>query len=395
MLHRLTTFSILASCAVITACGDASGPSPEPPPPPTNTTVWKQVVAGARHSCGIDEQGVAYCWGDNFFGSLGDGSSGIRESPGRVNTEVRFTRLSGGGLFTCGLTASGEVYCWGQNVVGQLGDGTTEIRSAPVRVQGLPSVASIQSTEVGTIALAADGTPYCWGLLCFDGGALAPIVPAPLPAFASVDGGSSHYCGIDKAGGSLCWGQPLASRLGPAPAGWDGELLRHSGMDLVQLAAGTWHSCGLDSQGQAVCWGDNRFGELGSGTFDTADPGYGNGGQPPQVVDGPGFTRIYAGGFVTCGLTAAQDAYCWGRNKYGFVGDGTRVDRAVPTLVSGGHKFVDLSIGGPYEDDRQHVCGITAAGRAYCWGSNLSGELGGGGSNFDGSPVPSEVLDPR
>jgi len=72
----------------------------------------------------------------------------------------------------------------------------------------------------------------------------------------------------------------------------------------------------------------------------------------------------------TCGLTTGGAAYCWGRNNYGQVGDGTDSTRTNPEAVSGGLVFQAISAG------EAHTCGLTAGGAAYCWGDNGAGELG-------------------
>src|SRR5206468_4490566 len=80
--------------------------------------------------------------------------------------------------------------------------------------------------------------------------------------------------------------------------------------------------------------------------------------------------------YHTCGLTAAGAAYCWGFNGTGQLGDGTATDRSSPGLVAGGVTFAAVSAG------YAHTCGLTAAGAAYCWGRSEGrrvGEEGGGG----------------
>ncbi|HEX7050965.1 MAG TPA: Ig-like domain-containing protein [Longimicrobiales bacterium] len=72
----------------------------------------------------------------------------------------------------------------------------------------------------------------------------------------------------------------------------------------------------------------------------------------------------------TCGLTAAGDAYCWGYNESGQLGVGDTLSRAEPIRVSGGLTFRALAVG------NWHACGITAEGKAYCWGANWGGQLG-------------------
>jgi alpha-tubulin suppressor-like RCC1 family protein len=76
---------------------------------------------------------------------------------------------------------------------------------------------------------------------------------------------------------------------------------------------------------------------------------------------------------MSCALTSRGEAYCWGNNGFGEVGDGTTTNRHSPTAVSGGFTFTSISAGG-----NQHVCGLTDRLGAWCWGYGLSGELGNG-----------------
>ena len=93
------------------------------------------------------------------------------------------------------------------------------------------------------------------------------------------------------------------------------------------------HTCGLTAGGAAYCWGDNDYGEVGDGRV-----GNGTGPSrgvilPVSVSGGLVFASLAPGFFYTCGLTAAGGAYCWGSNQYGQLGDGTTTDRSVPVPV--------------------------------------------------------------
>ena len=145
------------------------------------------------------------------------------------------------------------------------------------------------------------------------------------------------------------------------------------GFEASAISAGDEHTCALAPAGQAYCWGRNNNGQLGNGTTTTGQE------VPTAVAGGLTFASISAGAQHTCALTAAGQAYCWGSNSTGQLGDGTTTVRLVPTAVVGGLTFASISVG------FFHTCGITPAGQAYCWGSNgnfnfnqLAGQLGDG-----------------
>ncbi|MGH7589772.1 MAG: RCC1 domain-containing protein, partial [Gemmatimonadota bacterium] len=154
------------------------------------------------------------------------------------------------------------------------------------------------------------------------------------------------------------------------------------GLPLASISAGFRHTCAVASDGQAYCWGFNNAGQLGDGNG-------GTGSAIPVPVNGElAFQSISAGGFHTCGLTVGGAAHCWGDNSSGQLGDdGLGSNSDVPVAVVGGHTFESISAG------RLHTCGVTTAGPAYCWGNNGSGSLGDGNGGIDNdSDIPVLVL---
>ena len=122
------------------------------------------IVAGHEHTCGIADEGVA-CWGANTFGQLGDGTTEDRPAPTPVQgLPARATDLAAGALHTCALLSDGRVFCWGQNFAGQLGDGTTQARTTPTEVDGGVRFADVDAGGAQTCALTSEGAQYCWGL---------------------------------------------------------------------------------------------------------------------------------------------------------------------------------------------------------------------------------------
>jgi alpha-tubulin suppressor-like RCC1 family protein len=94
--------------------------------------------AGDAHTCALTPDHRAYCWGDNVSGELGDGSFTSRAVPGAVTGSRSFTVLNSPGQneHNCGVTGVGSLFCWGLNNYGQIGDGTSTNRPAPVKVSG-------------------------------------------------------------------------------------------------------------------------------------------------------------------------------------------------------------------------------------------------------------------
>jgi uncharacterized delta-60 repeat protein len=96
-----------------------------------------RVRAGSRHTCALTQGGAVWCWGDNFWGQLGNGSGNkYSEIPQQVKLDKPVIDLAAGGAHTCAIDVSRNVWCWGSNVAGQIGDYTNIRQNFPVKVKG-------------------------------------------------------------------------------------------------------------------------------------------------------------------------------------------------------------------------------------------------------------------
>ena len=134
----------------------------------------RQVVASADSTCVVTESGGAWCWGWNVEGELGDGTKENRFVPTPVvglDSGVAALAQSNSVSHTCAILTGGSAACWGDNYGGQLGDGTTDERVGPVRVSVTKEKLVAMVTAPGTTcALTVGGAVRCWGMLWKDGG---------------------------------------------------------------------------------------------------------------------------------------------------------------------------------------------------------------------------------
>ena len=252
----------------------------------------------------------------------------------------------------------------------------------------------------------------------------ADVQPPPPIVAARVSAGGGHACYLEANGQAICWGLNGDSELGTAGLYPSQFSIHRTPVEVQQgmvvfeeIASGESHTCALDDAGAAWCWGRNVYGQLGTGAAGPAETA------PRQVSGGHVLKRIVAGQHHTCGLTQAGQAFCWGGNFTGQLGDGLTVNSPVPSPVSGNHEFADIAVGmdrscGVRTDGQAfcwggignqfmrtptlvpggltfvevvvtagHACGRDRDGRAHCWGTNNSGQLGDGGTTASATPV--------
>lgn len=339
------------------------------------------------HSCAVTDAGGVKCWGDNYFGQLGDDTTVRRSEPvDVVGLSSGVSQVMVGGYHTCALTIEGAVKCWGENGSGQLGDGTTTQRLTPVNVNNLTSgIVALAAGTKHTCALTSSGGVQCWGMNS-DGQLgdatttqrLSPVNVSGLSSgIAKIAGGERHTCALSSAGGLACWGWNGEGQLGDGTTTQRLSPVAVNGLSsgVIALAAGYGFTCALTNTGGMKCWGDNYYGQLGDGTYTQR--------LTPNDVSGlnSGVTALATGFYHTCAVITGGAAKCWGWNGYGQLGDGTTTQRWTPVDVSGLTSGVTEIAAGSI-----HSCALTSSGM-MCWGGNYYGQLGDGTPTFRTTPV--------
>ncbi|MFZ0226573.1 MAG: PKD domain-containing protein, partial [Mycobacterium sp.] len=347
---------------------------------------WATISEGWEQTCGVTTAGAGYCWGPNDVGQLGIGNTTSESTPTLVTGGHTWSSISMGGDDACGVTTAGAGYCWGQNSNGEDGNNTTTQEDSPVSVNGSHTWASISESNLTSCGLTTAGVGYCWGYndvgQLGNGNTTDQHTPAAISGsltFSAIStgmetaGAQNTGCGTTTTGVEYCWGYNNKDQVGdgtttnrsvPTAVVWPSSTAAST------IAPGGPTNCSITNY-NAYCWGNDTYGQLGNGTTTAATV-------PTLVSGGYQWKSIstvdddYDTTALTCGVTTAGAGYCWGRNDKGQVGDNTTTQRTVPTAVNGGYTWASISVGG------EDACGVTTAGAGYCWGYNEYGEVGDG-----------------
>jgi len=384
-----------------------------------NVTVvpqFTQLAVGAQQTCGIAGTHRLYCWGSDISGNLGVGTTssdctaqiGGRCSalPIQVTGGDRFVYVTAGDFHTCALTSAGVAWCWGGNYYGQVGNGAPggDIRQ-PIPVVGGHTFASISAGRMHTCGIDTSGDTWCWGWdawgqlgagvtgadRCSFFSSNEPCSATPLKVagpvrFAEVMGSEKQSCGRDVTGAAYCWGAEVGGTEGTdCQYGQNANctrtpLIQVGGATFQKLGMGGVYRCGQKSDGVIRCWGYEYYGYWGTGTESMASPD-----ALVQAALGKSYAQVAYGANHICGLNAGI-VDCWGSNYSGQAGGPVGTDRYVPGPINGAITFASIA-SAPMAFT---TCGISTAGRAYCWGYGDLGNLGNG-TLLAPSPDPVQV----
>jgi alpha-tubulin suppressor-like RCC1 family protein len=329
------------------------------------------LAIGRGHTCGLDLEQRAHCWGFGLAGEGGGGDLMNRYYPHPVVSDQTFTALALGSSFTAALDPDGRLWLWGML---EVTPGNFLLLPAPQRVGHADPYAAIAAGDTHLCVLDATGLASCWGDDSQGqlGIAGLPSAEAPQPVqgdhrFAGLALGGAHSCATDLGGEIWCWGNNDVGQLGSGTHDRSPAPVRVvSPRPLEGLSVGWSHGCGLDGTGTGWCWGSNHRGQLGSGWVGFYSP-------EPLPVASPGpLLQIVASYSFTCALDLEGKAWCWGGSDHGeeVLGTGELVDRYAPVAVSTDVRFLELVSKG------WHTCGLDLQGDWHCWGENPSGQLG-------------------
>jgi alpha-tubulin suppressor-like RCC1 family protein len=305
-------------------------------------TDWCQVSAGDYHSLGTRQNSTAWAWGCNGQGRLGDNTVVSTSSPVQVLGDFTdWCQVSAGCVHSLGVTQGGIAYAWGSNLQGRLGDNTTVSKSSPVSVVGgFTDWCQLSAGGCHSLGTRQNGTAWAWGNN-FAGrlgdntgyNRLSPVsVVAGFTDWCQVSAGKDHSLGTRQNGTAWAWGYNTLGRLGDntivirsSPVSVVGDFT-----DWCQLSAGSDHSLGVRQSGTAWAWGAGSVGRLGDNTTI-------NKSSPVQIVGGfTDWCQLSAGGYHSLGTRQNGTAWAWGAGSVGRLGDNTAINKSSPVQIVGG-----------------------------------------------------------
>ena len=311
---------------------------------------------------------------------------------------------------TCALRVDGTVWCWGVNQDGQLGDGGNEDSLIPVQVvrsegQPLTDIRAISSKSSHVCALDATDRAWCWGSgssgqlgngMIEDRNHASLVMTSDqeaLSGIARISAGDAHSCAVLNDGTAWCWGSRLHGRLGdggsttglaPHPVQVERNVDQEPLLDTWHIEAGRHYSCAIAGGGDAWCWGRNENGQLGNngqGDFQNRAVRVQEQGTFQLIVD-----ALDLGGHrANCMVRDPASAWCWGLASEGQTGDGVDGDDTrlmAVRVVRADDTSQPLADVQAIQGGWFHSCAIAGTDDGvYCWGSQFSGRLGNGQSS--------------
>ncbi len=251
------------------------------------------VSAGYMHWCVLRRNGRVDCQGDNEVDQC-------------LAPDLKLASVSAGLYHSCGLDGDGVAHCWGAHK----GPYSRAVRTLPPPPEGV-RFASIACGDELTCGLDLQGKVVCFGLMEWT---------PPEGRFLQIAMGYTHACVLDVKGKLSCFGEegylehtyPCENMEGvPAGLCQPGEQIPRSWRfptvegEFKDVAVGADHTCALGVQGKVFCWGADGWGD-GNSVWT---------GQTRVPVDLPAAVQVTAGGGHSCALHKDGKVTCWGDHK--------------------------------------------------------------------------------
>ena len=374
---------------IVSSCDNAVSNDPADNNVPTIYKKYIIAKIGDASGAGIKGDGSLWTWGDNNLGPLGNNTNASFTSnePIKIGTDLDWKTLDVGQAHVIALKNNGTLWGWGNNNFGQLGIGTTTnvgVR-VPTQIGTATDWKEISSKFNHTLAIKTDGTLWAWGRNDYTGtlgdgtttNKLSPVQIGTATDWKSVSAGDHHSMAIKNYGSLWAWGNNDEGQFGRGntigslvPINVSATVTGNNPV-YIKVSCGAFHTLAIRSDYSMWSVGANQFGQLGDGT-NSSKTNFVN------ISNNRGWGSISAGlthnVAVSSGSSSEGPLYTWGSNNKGQLGDGTLVNKNVPTLIFATVNLWQVGLAtagynrtiGRYQDGTE----------TYSWGDNVGGQLG-------------------
>jgi alpha-tubulin suppressor-like RCC1 family protein len=351
------------------------------------------IAAGGSHSLFLKRDGSLWAMGNDTYGQLGDGNSGVNYFIYETNVPEQIVvsnvvAIAAGVLHSLFLKSDGSLWAMGYNEVGELGDGTYNQTNLPELIVA-SNVTAIAAGFANSMFIKSNGS--LWAMGWNRRGALGDgtynntnrpemIVASNVTAIATE---YYHSLFIKKDGSLWAMGDNSYGELGDGTYNSTNRPEMIVASNVTAIAAEYLHSLFLKSDGSLWAMGANDSGQLGDGTYNNTNR--------PEMIVASNVTAIAAGKLAEespsgYSLFLKDDGSLWGMgdNTWGELGDGTYNSTNQPErIVASGVTAIAAGWG--------HSLFLKCDGSLWGMGSDDDGQLGDGTYNFS-TNQPEQIL---
>lgn len=341
----------------------------------------------------IDKNGKVWGWGSNASGQIGNNNTLTQYSPVSVaGANKTFCKISSGMYHSLAIDKNGKVWGWGSNVFGQLGNnslqsfGTLDFIKTPVQIAGTTKTfceifastgGGINSTAFGTsMGIDKNGNVWSWGMNpSYNNNLYIPsYIGGTIKTFCNIVASIYSSVGIDKVGKSWAWGTDVNGVMATSgSSSFTPISLCGTAKTFCKIDIGVYQGAAIDKNGRGWAWGYAPPTTLPDTRIST-----------PVSISGTikTFCKIVVGYLGGAAIDKNGKIFTWGENSSGQLGNNSTTYIKTPVSICGTAKtFCEIASLG------YSRVALDKNGQAWGWGNNIWGQLGNNSSTDFCTPV--------
>ena len=199
---------------------------------------------------------------------------------------------------------------------------------------------------------------------------------------------------MTSLGRIFVWGMNYYGELGigkqqpqPTPTELTPNFELEAGEQIIDLVFGGSHALALTTHHRVFSWGAGEYGQLGNMSMVRSLL------LPNEItsyfplLEQEVVVKVFAGGGQSGAITSLNRVFVWGYNFYGQLGDGTKTNQTIPTLLPDSFQLAQDEVITQLWFGSNHTAALTSNNRLFTWGWNSQGQLGHNHTNNEMNPT--------